>query len=734
MGEEGQVDTIVGSGWVAARGPHVRLPHVRRTRRRRRPSGAPPPLPRSIGWTGKGWLAATGLLLAWVATAAAWEPARRATDRVDAAVLRAVAQLRAGWLTTVLDRLDRLASGWVPTTAAIVLIVLLMVFRRWRHLFTFLGTVLLVEGVSQVVYELFSRPRPYGVTTIGRWFGFSLPSPSVVTTTVFVVAIVYTLTVPGHPRNLAKVAAGAFLAVFAFAQLYLATAHPFDVLVAITLAVGIAVNAFRFFTPTEVFPVTYRRGKTAHLDVGGRRGEALRSAVKDQLGLTVVDIKPVGLAGSGGSTPLRLRVAGEPDSHLFGKLYAMSHVRADRLYKLARTILYGGLEDEAPFQSVRRLVTYEDYALRLLEDVGVPTASPHGIVELTPEREYLLVTEFFEGALEIGEAEVDDSIIDQGLVIIHQLWEAGLAHRDIKPANLLVRDGRLVLIDPAFVQVRPSPWRQAVDLANMLYVLAVRTDADRVYRRALATFTPEEIAEGLSAACGVASPTQLRTALKKDGRDLVARFRELAPSRPPVKLQRWNVKRVLLAAALVGGCLFSIPLTVSVLSPENDIQLGGSPSCGTGPLMILMAQSVPSATSVPCLGSLPAGWELGGTRVNRGRARFWLDSDRAGRRAAEVTLLPSCGLAGAIGEPSDEVGMLRYRLPDNGASGAAPVRAYVFPGGCVTYRFSAAGGESASLRQEAERALTFQPRVALVTDVYRQSGLHLCGVLAPCPG
>ena len=69
-----------------------------------------------------------------------------------------------------------------------------------------------------------------------------------------------------------------------------------------------------------------------------------------------VDLKPVGLAGSGGSTPLRLRVAGDPDTYLFGKLYAMNHVRADRWYKIGRTILYGRLEDEAPFQSVRRLV------------------------------------------------------------------------------------------------------------------------------------------------------------------------------------------------------------------------------------------------------------------------------------------------------------------------------------------------------------------------------------------
>ena len=45
--------------------------------------------------------------------------------------------------------------------------------------------------------------------------------------------------------------------------------------------------------------MTYRRGKTAHLDVSGRRGEALRQAVESQLGLTVLDIKPVGPRGLG---------------------------------------------------------------------------------------------------------------------------------------------------------------------------------------------------------------------------------------------------------------------------------------------------------------------------------------------------------------------------------------------------------------------------------------------------
>ncbi|HSF02812.1 MAG TPA: RIO1 family regulatory kinase/ATPase, partial [Solirubrobacterales bacterium] len=288
----------------------------------------------------------------------------------------------------------------------------------------------------------------------------------------------------------------------------------------------------------------YRRGKTAHLDVGGRRGEAIRQAVKEQLGIEVLELGHVGLAGSGGSTPIRLRVAGERETYLFAKLYAMSHVRSDRWYKLGRTILYGALEDETPFQSVRRFVEYEDYTLRILYELGAPTPRPYGVVEITPEREYMIVMEFFEGAVEIGDAEIDDGVIDQGLALVRQLWDAGLAHRDIKPANLMVRDGRVLLVDAFFVQVRPSPWRQAVDLANMMLCLAIRSDAERVYRHALRYFTEDDIAEAFAATRGVASPTQLRAVLKQDRRDLVGEFCALAPARRPVAIQHWSLRRV----------------------------------------------------------------------------------------------------------------------------------------------------------------------------------------------
>ena len=205
---------------------------------------------------------------------------------------------------------------------------------------------------------------------------------------------------------------------------------------------------------------------------------------------------------------------------------------ADRWYKLGRTLLYGRLEDEKPFNTVRRLVQQEDYALRLLGAGAQPRAvrdrGDH------PEREYLITFEFFDDAKELGEAEVevDQAIIDDGLRIIRRLWDAGLAHRDIKPANLLVRDGRVHLIDVFFAEVSPSPWRQAVDLANMLLVLATRTSPQQVYERARLQFGDEEIAEAFAATHGITMPSQLRQWMREQGRDLHKEFLKLLPSGP----------------------------------------------------------------------------------------------------------------------------------------------------------------------------------------------------------
>lgn len=712
----------------------ARAPQPRRGRRQRRPSGAPPPLPRKIGMSGKVWLILSIFFLTISIVFSIHTPLLRPFDHANTWVLLQIARARTPWLTHVARAIKSAGSGWGITVLGLGTVASLMVFRRWRHLLVFLGALTVLEEIAAFVYKGVARPRPLGVQIIGGWGGYSTPSPPVMMVTIIFVGITYGLVVPGRARSLAKKIGICVIAIFGLSRLYLAVDHPADVMMAIVLSLAVGVLAFRMFTPNEVFPVVYRKGKAAHLDVTGKRGEAIKAAMRDQLGLTVIDAKPVGLASSGGSTPLRLEVDGETKTYVFAKLYARSHVRADRWYKMWRTILYGTLEDEAPYQTVRRFVEYEDYILRLMQDSGIPVPAPYGIVEITPEREYMMVMEFFRGAVELGEAEVDDSIIEQGLDIIRKLWDCGVAHRDIKPGNLMVRDGTLLLIDAAFAQVRPSPWRQAVDLANMMLVLALRSDAERVYNKALNYFSPAEIAEAFAATRGVASPSQLRSFMKSDRRNLLREFRTLAPEHPPIGIQRWSVRRVVtaLTTVVVIGivCFGAIP----GFFPVQNLPVYKPSECRPSNTLILAAQSVPTTALVPCIATLPSGWTLAGTTIYTGQTQFWLDSDRAGTRAVTVTLTRRCDVTGAEQIPTDEPGTQRFEKPLALSPALRVIRSYEFDGGCVTYSFAFAPGVSSRFILDADQALSFIPRSVLVEYVEQQVGLTLCGSGVECPG
>jgi membrane-associated phospholipid phosphatase/tRNA A-37 threonylcarbamoyl transferase component Bud32 len=536
------------------------------TEQRRRPSGEPPALPHELGRSGKFFLLLVLYFVIAITAFLVFPSLESVFERWDHTRQLWITDLRTPGLTRVMLVVNGLASNWTIRLIRWGVILGLVVFRRWRHLFVFLGAIIVTEIVAYNASSIVARPRPLGIPILTGWQGYSMPSRPMAGLAVSAVGAMYALIVAGRPRSIAKWAIWIVLVILGLARVYLGVDHTTDAVMGAVFGVAVGVASFRLFAPNDLFPVSYQRGKAAHLDVGGRRGEAIVAAIRDQLGLAVMDVKPVGLEGSGGSTPLRIKIEAtddEPERYVFAKLYAKSHVRADRWYKLGRTILYGALEDEKPFQSVRRFVEYEDYTLRLLHDLGNPVPRPYGIVEITPEREYMIVMEFFEGAVEIGDAEIDEGVIDQGLGMVRRMWDEGLAHRDIKPANLMVRDGELKLIDVFFVQVRPSPWRQAVDLANMMLVLALRTDAERVYAHALGYFSEDEIAEAFAAARGVASPTQLRNNLKQDGRDLLAEFRRMAPEREQVSIQRWSVRRVLLTLGVLFAAWLAVGLVVS---------------------------------------------------------------------------------------------------------------------------------------------------------------------------
>jgi hypothetical protein len=105
--------------------------------------------------------------------------------------------------------------------------------------------------------------------------------------------------------------------------------------------------------------------------------------------------------------------------------------------------------------------------------------------------------------------------------------------------------------------------------------------------------------------------------------------------------------------------------------------------------MWLMAQSVPSASLVPCVQLVPVDWKIANVAVNNGRSVITLD-DRGGRAAMRVELTASCDLAGATEVTSEQPGAPRHFRIDSAT------HAYPFPGGCVTQRFR--GAEPSALR------------------------------------
>ena len=93
-------------------------PAVGKAGRKRRPTGAPPPLPHPVTITTTAWLVLVGIVLAAAFAAAQEAPWLRVDDRAGTWVLRQLAVIRTPWLTDVANGIDVAGSGWGPAFSA----------------------------------------------------------------------------------------------------------------------------------------------------------------------------------------------------------------------------------------------------------------------------------------------------------------------------------------------------------------------------------------------------------------------------------------------------------------------------------------------------------------------------------------------------------------------------------------------------------------------------------------
>jgi hypothetical protein len=164
----------------------------------------------------------------------------------------------------------------------------------------------------------------------------------------------------------------------------------------------------------------------------------------------------------------------------------------------------------------------------------------------------------------------------------------------------------------------------------------------------------------------------------------------------------------------------------------------GEPICAQpgDSILVLEAQSVPSATRLPCIAELPIGWRFGGSLVRDDSTVLWLDHDRAGMHAVEVELLASCDVSSAVEVPPapDEIGMRTYQEPQS-LEPFVGTRSLVFDGGCIVHRYRFAPDSESALVIEADSAVSTVPRSEVVTEVREALDLTVCGAGAPpCEG
>ena len=176
-------------------------------------------------------------------------------------------------------------------------------------------------------------------------------------------------------------------------------------------------------------------------------------------------------------------------------------------------------------------------------------------------------------------------------------------------------------------------------------------------------------------------------------------------------------------AAVLGGCLLAVGCTGGFqVGPPPGLPDCGTPAGAVSDPVVLIAQSVPTAQQVPCLRSLPVGWRFKRLDARSGRTQVLLaSSDRDGEHDVTVVLTGGCDLSGAAETCSDQPSARRYDrvLPaDNGHRGE---RYYVFPGGCITYRYDLRGRAGAETVAAVAAGVAFVSRSTVAATVRQRS-------------
>jgi hypothetical protein len=152
---------------------------------------------------------------------------------------------------------------------------------------------------------------------------------------------------------------------------------------------------------------------------------------------------------------------------------------------------------------------------------------------------------------------------------------------------------------------------------------------------------------------------------------------------------------------------------------------GAVPGCGDPLRLAVVAQSVPTASYLPCIHGLPPGWDTSGFDPTRDGTGFLLNSDRSPGRSVTVRLTAACNVSGASPSPPRAPGVLTYTWLDSISPRFAGTLYDIFPGGCVSYRFDFGSGSQIELMEQLEQAVGLYPRQQLRLVLRQELGVEL---------
>ena len=197
------------------------------------------------------------------------------------------------------------------------------------------------------------------------------------------------------------------------------------------------------------------------------------------------------------------------------------------------------------------------------------------------------------------------------------------------------------------------------------------------------------------------------------------------------------------AAATLAGCAAS-----GGTVPASG---GTVPGCGDPLRLAIIAQSVPSASYLPCIRGLAPGWDSSGFNPTQAGTSFLLNSDRSPGRPVTVRLTAACDVSGASPSPPrapavahlhparlDLAPLRRHpvrRVPRRLHKVPVRLRARFAdrPGGTIQRRHRPVSQAAAAARPEAETRHRAQPMTPL-TGAADHAGIRTPALPSPARG